>query len=101
MLSSSAWVLVSVSKSGACVMEIGDIVRLKRSFRPRPEEFKEYRFAIVVGLVQNGIEGTEQPTSTETREILVYLYDPETSTTYTDELGMQAVFLFRLDEVEV
>ncbi len=81
-------------------METGDVVRLKKPFKVRSEDSKEYTFGIVAALIWSEGEETVQATSSTPVEVLVYLYDPETSTLYTDEAGMQAVFIFRLDEIE-
>ncbi|WP_421656421.1 hypothetical protein [Leptothermofonsia sp. ETS-13] len=81
-------------------MEIGDIVRLRKPFRARSKDSKEYTFGIVAALIWGEGEEPKQTTSSTPIEILVYLYDPETATTYTDEAGMQAVFIFRSDEIE-
>lgn len=91
-------------------MKTGDIVRLKQPFKPQPQHPKEYCFGIITdlvtdpvqeGLPQDSHEEPELSNPLELSEILVYLYDPDTSTIFTDELGVQAVFAFKLDEVEI
>jgi hypothetical protein len=35
------------------------------------------------------------------KEIVVYLYDPDTDTIYTDELGVQALYSFQTSEINL
>lgn len=110
-------------------MEIGDIVRLKQPFRPEPDCVEEYSYGVVVGLVeidrdnsnrdsidpnninQDNIDrdnigrgSIDRDDNTAWRrssfsEVVVQLYNPETSTVYTDEFGSQPLFYFRVDEL--
>lgn len=72
---------------------LGDIVRLKQSFIPPSHDRHIYRFAIVVGLVS-------MPTSQDKYQIIVHLYDPNSGSTYVDDLGTEAMYSFGSDEVE-
>lgn len=86
-------------------MELGELVRLKRSFQPTPDE-KEYQFGVVVGIVKRNPEPPEYSTiesdniEADVNEIVVHLYDPDTSTTYTDEVGTEVMYSFYSDEIE-
>ena len=71
-------------------MKADDLVRFKQPFIPRMGTLQVYYFGIVVGVVSEG----------PTTQVLVYLYDPESSTLYTDESDLQALYSFQLDEVE-
>jgi len=80
-------------------MKIGDIVRLKYSFKPESDGLREYTYGIVIGLVQHESDNSETEERSQPDEVIVQLYDPETLTTYTDELGTQPMFYFRIDEL--
>ena len=71
-------------------MKADDLVRFKQPFIPRMGTLQVYYFGIVVGVVSE--ESTTQ--------VLVYLYDLESSTFYTDESDIQAIYSFQLNEIE-
>lgn len=81
-------------------MEIGDIVRLKQPFRPEPDCVEEYRYGIVVGLIEIDRDDNEPGQRSQLSEAVLQLYQPETSKVYTDEFGIQPMFYFRIDEIE-
>lgn len=86
-------------------MEIGDIVRLKQPFRPEPACLEEYRYGVVIGLVEidrdkSNRDDSEPGQRSQFSEVILQLYQPETSSVYTDELGIQPMFYFRIDELE-
>ncbi|MGJ3250041.1 MAG: hypothetical protein ACFE0J_02755 [Elainellaceae cyanobacterium] len=91
--------------AGFVAMELGELVRLKRSFQPTPDE-KEYKFGVVVGIVRSNPETFQAPPieidkdEASINEIVVHLYDPDTSTTYTDEVGTEVMYSFYPDEIE-
>lgn len=70
-------------------MKVGDLVRIKQPFQPA-SSLQPYQFAIVVGVVSEDSKV----------EILVHLFNPESSTVYMDESGAKAVYSFRPNEVE-
>ena len=91
----------------------GDIVRLLQPFRAERYSCREYAFGIVAGVVPNdstrskisqplwkSIQSaqTHQP---EFEQLVVYLYEPDSSTTYMDQFGVSALFSFDSDEVEL
>ncbi|HHP7243459.1 MAG TPA: hypothetical protein ACFE0H_02105 [Elainellaceae cyanobacterium] len=86
-------------------MQIGELVRLKYSFQPEPDE-TEYQFGVVVGIVKSNPEALQAPNiesdrvESDIKEIVVHLYDPDTSTTYTDEVGTEVMYSFYPDEIE-
>ena len=90
----------------------GDIVRLLQPFRAERYSFRAYTFGIVAGVVTDDFTSkppeatreslpaaqTHQP---EFEQLVVYLYEPDSSTTYMDHFGDRALFSFDLDEVEL
>jgi hypothetical protein len=91
----------------------GDIVRLLQPFKAERYSCREYAFGIVAGVVPNDstsskipraisesiqVAQTHQP---EIEQLVVYLYDPDSSTTYMDQFGVSLLFSFDSDEVEL
>lgn len=91
----------------------GDVVRLLQPFRPERYGFQEYAFGIVAGVILDGVrrsknyqslsdsEQTVEGHQPERDGLVVHLYDPASSTIYTDQFGVKALFSFDFDEVEV
>lgn len=90
----------------------GDIVRLLQPFRPERFGSQEYAFAIVAGVVTDGSTRNNCPQSWDSKktdlghqpgldELVVYLYDPHSATTYVDQFGVKALFSFDSGEVEL
>lgn len=91
----------------------GDIVRLLQPFRAERYSFREYAFGIVAGVVTNDFTSSKTPEATreslpsaqthplEFEQLVVYLYEPDSSTTYMDQFGDRALFSFDSDEVEL
>lgn len=79
-------------------MEVGDLVRLKRSFKPMSDGLREYHFGVVAGLVFNK---TLAEKHSQLAEIVLYLYEPETSSPYLDEFGVQVLYSFYPNEIEL
>lgn len=71
-------------------MGVGDIVRLKQPFRPDLNDLRTYDYGIIAGVVN-------EPTDAA---ILIRLYNLETATLYTDRFKSDAIFSFRLDEID-
>ena len=71
-------------------MKAGDRIRLKQLFKPSLVSTQSYHFGIVVDVISTFYNA----------EVLVYLYDPNTETIYTDEAGTQAIYSFQLEEIE-
>jgi hypothetical protein len=71
-------------------MEVGDRVCIKHPFTPSLTSTQVYRFGIVAAIVAIDSQ----------TEVLLYLYNPNTATTYTDEFGNRPAYSFRLDEIE-
>jgi hypothetical protein len=94
-------------------IKTGDIVRLVQPFRVRAERysFREYAFGIVVGVVRNDSISSKIPQSrwefiqaaqthqSGFEQLVVYLYEPDSSTTYMDQFGVKALFSFDSNEV--
>ena len=72
-------------------MKIGDIVRLRNSFKPSSDCSQEYSFGVVAGLIFNDAPDRDM---SELTEIVLSLYDPNTSTTYVDEAGTAPIYSF-------
>lgn len=90
----------------------GDIVRLLQPFKPERFGSQKYAFAIVAGVVTHGSTRNKFPQSWESTqtdlghqpgldELVVYLYEPDSATTYVDQFGVKALFSFDSDEVEL
>jgi hypothetical protein len=91
----------------------GDIVRLLQPFRAERYSFREYTFGIVAGVVTNDSTSSKIPRAIgefiqsaqtyqpEFEQLVVYLYEPDSSTTYMDQFGVSALFSFDSNEVEL
>lgn len=91
----------------------GDIVRLIQPFRAERYSFRAYTFGIVAGVVPDDFTSSKIPEmieesisaaqthQPESKHLVVYLYEPDTSTTHIDQFGVRALFSFDLDEVEL
>lgn len=102
-------------KTGREAREIkpGDIVRLQKPFRPERYCFRKYAFGVVAGVVRDGYKRRKnyqslwdskqvaQENQPGLDELVVYLYEPDSSTTYVDQFGVKALFSFDSDEVEL
>ena len=71
-------------------MKEGDIVRLKKPFKPVATETNTYSFGIIAGVVADS-SGTQ---------ILIRLYDLATARVYTDTFNNKAIYSFCPEEVE-
>ncbi|MBE9102202.1 hypothetical protein [Vacuolonema iberomarrocanum] len=78
-------------------MREGDLVRLKQPIRPALSNAKFYLYGIVIKIMATDPEAIAQAADTE---VLVQLYDPQANEVYVDELGTQAIYCFRKDELE-
>ncbi|WP_448602661.1 hypothetical protein [Thermoleptolyngbya sp.] len=78
-------------------MDVGDLVRLKQPFQPEPDSKRQYRYGIIAGIVWSEDASPPSPPV----EIVLYLYDPDTQQAYTDAAGLQAIYAFRPDELEL
>ena len=91
----------------------GDIVRLLQPFRAERYSFRAYTFGIVAGVVTDDFTSSKTPKATREflpaaqthqpkfEQLVVYLYEPDSSTTYMDQFGDRALFRFDSDEVEL
>ena len=84
----------------------GDIVRFLQPFRPELYGSQEYAFGIVVGVIKDGSTRRRnhrllQDCQVELDELVVYLYEPDSTATYIDQFGVEALFSFDSSEVEV
>jgi hypothetical protein len=71
-------------------MGVGDLVRLKQSFRPTVNDLRAYDYGIVAGIVGD----SSNP------EVLIHLYNLQSATVYTDTFNSEAIFSFRLEEID-
>ncbi|MDG2615007.1 hypothetical protein P7L53_02000 [Thermoleptolyngbya sichuanensis XZ-Cy5] len=78
-------------------MDIGDLVRLRQPFSPEPNSERTYSYGIIAGIVWS--EDASPPSSPA--EIVLYLYDLDTQQIYVDSAGLQAIYAFRPDELEL
>ena len=89
----------------------GDIVRLLQPFRPERYCFRKYAFGVVAGVVRDDHRRSKNHQSLWNSkqvaqgnqpgwdELIVYLYEPDSSTVYMDEFGVKALFSFDSNEV--
>jgi hypothetical protein len=94
-------------------IKLGDIVRLLQPFRAERYSFQAYTFGLVAGVVTDTstrskipeVIGESLPAAQthqpESEQLVVYLYEPDSSTTYMDHFGDRALFSFDPDEVEL
>jgi hypothetical protein len=94
-------------------IKAGDVVRLLQPFRPERYSYQKYAFAIVAGVVRDDSTSSKnhqsisdsKQTAAEHQpgldELVVYLYEPHSSTIYVDRFGVKALFSFDADEVEL
>ncbi|GAB4466078.1 MAG: hypothetical protein OHK0037_21480 [Elainellaceae cyanobacterium] len=78
-------------------MDIGDIVRLKQPFQPEPDSDRTYSYGIIAGIVWSEDASPPSPPV----EIVLYLYDPDAQRVYTDATGLEAIYAFRPNELEL
>lgn len=71
-------------------MQVGDVVGLRRPFRPTATSLDCFSFGKVVSIM---------PTETD-MDVLVHLCNADGSELYTDGSGYQAIYSFRLDEIQ-
>jgi hypothetical protein len=71
-------------------MQVGDIVSLRQPFQPTASSLTCFSFGKVVGVI---------PGKAST-DVLIHLCDADGSKLHADELGYQAIYSFRLDEVQ-
>lgn len=91
----------------------GDIIRLLQPFRAERYSFRAYTFGIVAGVVTDDSTSSKTPEAIRVslpaaqthqpkfEQLVVYLYEPDSSTTYMDHFGDRALFSFDSDEVEL
>ena len=91
----------------------GDIVSLLQPFRPELKSLRKYAFGLVAGVVRDDSltsnfyaslwddKQTEQGHQPGVDGLVVYLYEPDSSTTYVDQFGVKALFSFDSHEVEL
>lgn len=78
-------------------MNEGDIVRLKQPIRPKLNHARFYLYGIVIKIIPTDTDMVSQYSRTD---VLVNLYDPRTNEIYVDDMGVQAIYCFRRDELE-
>ena len=98
---------------GDSKIKLGDIVRLRKPFKPERSGSQEYTFAVVVGVIADGSrrsknrqsfldsKQTAQAYQPQLDELVVYLYQLDSSTIYIDKYGVKALYSFSSDEVEL
>lgn len=90
----------------------GDVVHLSQPFRPDRYSSREYTFAIVAGIVKGSEEACKHQSYSDCESaaqeqlpgrdgVVAYLYEPYSSTLYTDQYNSLALFSFDSHEVEI
>jgi hypothetical protein len=74
----------------------GDLVHLKNTFKPEPNGLKEYHFGIIAGLVPPEPKVEKRLD----RDVVLWLYDPQTLLTYKDNFDAEVLFYFKHSEIE-
>jgi hypothetical protein len=85
-------------------MRRGDIVRLKQPIQLNTGNFEEFTHGIIAARIKTKA-GQQQgePTALKdiVKELIIYLYDPETSKICLDEEGVPILFDLQLNEVDL
>ncbi len=85
-------------------MRRGDIVRLKYPHQIQPDSTEVYTHGIIAARIKAEIQTTSNHQSGAkpvVKELIVYLYNPESAKLCIDEEGVPILFDFYLSEVEL
>jgi hypothetical protein len=82
----------------------GDIVRLEKAIQINSGKFEEFTHGIIAARIKTQTEHQQSgaPHKKATvKELIIYLYNPETSKICLDEAGVPILFDVQLSEVEL
>jgi hypothetical protein len=85
-------------------MRRGDIVRLRQAIQIDAGKYEEFTHGIIAARIKTKVENhPEEPALAKAtvKELIIYLYDPNTSKICLDEEGVPILFDVELSEVEL
>ncbi len=85
-------------------MRRGDIVRLRQAIQINSGEFEEFTHGIIAARIKTQAENQQEGsplTKAIVKELILYLYNPDTSKICLDEEGVPILFDVQLSEVDL
>lgn len=85
-------------------MRRGDIVRLKQAIQIKSGKFEEFTHGIIAARIKMQDEHQQRGTSSTkatVKELIIYLYEPDTSKICLDEEGVPILFDVEISEVDL
>lgn len=85
-------------------MRRGDIVRLRQAIQLKAGKFEEFTHGIIAARIKVKTEHPPEETplaKLTVKELIIYLYDPDTSKICLDEEGVPILFDVELNEVDL
>jgi hypothetical protein len=85
-------------------MRRGDIVLLRQAIQINSGKFEEFTHGIIAARIKTRVEDQQKEsplTKATVKELIIYLYDPDTSKICLDEEGVPILFDVELSEVEL
>jgi hypothetical protein len=85
-------------------MRRGDIVQLREAIQINSGDFEEFTHGIIAARIKAQAEHPQEEFSlskTRVKELIVYLYNPDTSKICLDEEGVPILFDVQLGEVDL
>lgn len=82
------------------LMRRGDVIQLKKK-HPLDSQSEEYTHGIIAARIKDTQDLSLQTKQPPVKDLIVYLYNPETSKICLDEFGIPVLFSFDVDEVEL
>jgi hypothetical protein len=86
------------------IVRRGDIVRLKQAIQIKSGKFEEFTHGIIAARIKTQDEHQQKDTSSTkatVKELIIYLYEPDTSKICLDEEGVPILFDVEVSEVEL
>jgi hypothetical protein len=85
-------------------MRRGDIVRLRQAIEINAGKYEEFTHGIIAARIKTKVENRPEESAlakATVKELIIYLYDPDTSKICLDEEGVPILFDVELGEVEL
>ncbi len=85
-------------------MRRGDIVHLKQAIQINSGNFEEFTHGIIAARIKTPDEHQQKGTSftkATVKELIIYLFDPDTSKICLDEEGVPILFDVKISEVDL
>jgi hypothetical protein len=86
------------------IMRRGDIVQLRQPIQIRSSHLEEFTHGIIAARIKMKVESPPnelQPSKPTIKELIIYLYNPETCKICLDEDGVPILFDVQLNEVDL